>query len=93
MVFQGDGWRIVRVVIPPVKREPTEPGQPEDDGIRDLIEVTDGLDLLGGQRWTRLEKKAEGVATYDRIVHAMKRELLRLLPGVQEQETNDAENQ
>ena len=83
LMFEGEGWRIIRVVVPPANREP---GNNEDDGVRDLIEVTDGSDLLGNQRWTRLEKKAEGVATYDRIVHAMKRELMKLLPVAQEQE-------
>lgn len=86
VMFEGEGFRIVRTTVHASKREPTQPGQPDDDGIRDLIEVTDGTDLLGQQRWTRLEKKAEGVATYDRIVHALKRELLRLLPDAQEQE-------
>lgn len=86
LLFEGEGWRLVRVQIPAANREPKQPGEPEDNGLRDLIEVTDGSDLLGNQRWTRLEKKAEGVATYDRIVHAMKRELLKFLPGAQEQE-------
>lgn len=77
--YQGDGWRIVRVQLPEKQREPKQPGEPADDGYRDLIEVVDGYDLMGDLRWTRLDKKAEGVATYDRIIHAMKRELLQLL--------------
>lgn len=77
--YQGSGWRIVQVQIPPQQREPIKPGEPEDDGLRDLIEVEDGKDLLGQQRWTRLERKAEGVGTYDRVCHGLKRALLELI--------------
>ena len=78
IVYQGDGWRIVQTQLPEKQREPKQPGEPADDGIRDLIEVADGVDLMGVQRWTRMDKKAEGVGTYDRILHAMKRELLSI---------------
>lgn len=72
--YHGDGWRVVQVELPPQQRE-----NADDDGLRDLIEVADGKDLMGEQRWTRLDKKAEGVGTYDRIIHAMKRSLLELI--------------
>ena len=76
--YQTDDWRIVRVQLPEKQREPQQPGEPADEGYRDLIEVADGYDLMGHRRWTRLDKKAEGVGTYDRICHALKRELLQL---------------
>lgn len=77
--YQGDDWRIVQVQIPDQQRQPKVPGEPADDGLRDLIEILDGKDLMGQPRWTRLEKKAEGVGTYDRICHALKRSLLELI--------------
>jgi hypothetical protein len=65
------GWRIVRVILPESRRE-----DPTDDGVRDLIEVTDGADLMGQQRWTQVDGKSAGVSTLVRLVHALKRELL-----------------
>lgn len=77
LVFEHpDGWRIVRLQIPEKQREPKEAGKPEDDGIREVIEVTDGRDDLGVQRWKRLDVKSEGVAQYNRVCHGLKRELL-----------------
>jgi hypothetical protein len=84
--YQTPDFRIVRVQLTEKQREPKEPGKPEDDGLRDLIEVADSYDLLGTPRWQRLDKKAEGVGTYDRICHAMKRELLQLLDQLKEPE-------
>ena len=86
--YQASDWRIVRVQIPPQQREPTAPGEPEDDGYRDLIEVLDGKDLMGHPRWTRLDKKAEGVGTYDRICHALKRSLLELVDQLDTEKTH-----
>lgn len=82
-----EGWRIVRIQLPEKLREPKEAGKPADDGVRDLIEVTDGRDELGVQRWKRLDVKSEGVAQYNRVCHGLKRELISRL------ETDDAENQ
>lgn len=88
VVLQGDDWRIVRVEIPAKQREPVKPGDPPDDGIRDLIEVTNGKDLLGHVRWHQLDTKSEGVARYHQICHAMKRMLLEYAAAMQE--TTDA---
>lgn len=76
LLFQGDGWRIVQVELPPNNREPKKPGEPEDDGVREVIEVSDGKDALGMQRWKHLDTKTEGVAQYNRVCHGLKRELL-----------------
>lgn len=81
-----DGWRIVRVQVPEKQREPKEAGKPEDDGVRDVIEVTDGRDDMGVQRWKRLDTKTEGVAQYNRVCHGLKRELLKRM------ETTSAKN-
>ena len=72
ILLTGDDWRIVRVEIPKQRRE-----SPEDDGVRDLIEVRDGKDLMEQPRWRQLDSKSEGVATFSRICHALKRELLK----------------
>lgn len=72
-------WRIVRVQLDPKRRE-----NEADDGIRDLIELSDGLDLTGGQRWKQLDSKGEGVATLVRLCHSLKRRLIERL------ELNDA---
>lgn len=79
VVMQGDDWRIVRVELPSNKRE-----SPDDDGIRDLIEVTNGKDLLGTVRWHQLDTKSEGVARYHQICHAMKRMLLETVAAIKE---------
>lgn len=71
ILFEGDDWRIVRVELPPPRRE-----GPDDKGVRDLIEVRDGKDLMEHPRWKQLDTKVEGVSTYSRICHALKRELL-----------------
>ncbi len=73
VLYQGEGWRIVQVQLPEKQRE-----DPQDEGLRELIEVSDGADLMGVPRWQRMEKKTEGVGTYDRILHSLKRELLQL---------------
>jgi hypothetical protein len=86
---QGGAWRIVQVQIPEKQREPKIAGEAPDDGIREYIELADGYDLMGQRRWQRIEKKTEGVGTYDRLVHALKRELLRLHAQL-ETETIDA---
>lgn len=80
VLLQDGDWRIVRVEIPSTKRE-----GPDDDGIRDLIEVTDGKDLLGQVRWRQLDTKHEGVARYHQICHAMKRLLLEHVAAVKEE--------
>ncbi len=74
-------WRIVRVRLPEKQREPHS----DDDGVRELIELADGKDLLGNWRWKQLDTKSEGVASFSRICHALKREFLKRL------ERNDAE--
>jgi hypothetical protein len=74
ILFQGEGWRIVRLVLEPKRRE-----GPEDTGVRDWIEVADGVDLMGVTRWTQLEKRSAGVSDYARVVSAMKHELLKRL--------------
>ena len=74
-------YRIVRVQLDPKRRE-----NESDTGIRDLIEIADGKDLLGHWRWKQLDTKAEGVASFSRICHALKRELISRL------ELQDAEN-
>lgn len=79
ILLQGEDWRIVRIELPSNKRE-----TPEDDGLRELIEVTDGKDLLGNVRWKQLEQKSEGVARYHQICHAMKRMLLECVAAVKE---------
>lgn len=79
VVLQGDDWRIVRVELPSNKREGHD-----DDGQRDLIEVTDGKDLLGHVRWKQLEQRSEGVARYHQICHAMKRMLLETVAAMKE---------
>lgn len=77
LLFESDlGFRIVQVELPPGKREPKAAGEQEDDGVREIIEIADGRDALGMPRWKHLEKSSEGVATYNRICHALKRELL-----------------
>ena len=86
--YQGDGWRIVQIQLPEKQREPHAPGEPPDDGLRDLIELADGGDLMGTPRWQRLDKKAEGVGTYDRICHALKRELLQLLDQLRTEQSD-----
>jgi hypothetical protein len=73
-------WRIVRVLIDPKRRE-----NEADDGIRDLIELADGVDLMGHQRWRQLDQKGEGIANVVRLCHSLKRELLARM------ETDDAE--
>lgn len=83
VMLAGDDWRIVRVELDPKRRETQD-----DDGIRDLIEVTDGRDLLGQQRWKQLDTKSEGVARYHQICHAMKRMLLECVAAAKE--TTDA---
>ena len=67
-------WRIVRVQLPQKQRENLD-----DDGVRDLIELADGKDLLGNWRWKQLDTKSEGVASFSRICHALKRALLKRL--------------
>jgi hypothetical protein len=74
-----DGWRIVQIQLPEKQREPAAAGSPPDDGLREVIEVTDGRDDLGVQRWKRLDTKSEGVAQYNRVCHGLKRELLMRL--------------
>jgi hypothetical protein len=81
VLLTGEDWRIVRVELDAKRRE-----SPDDDGIRDLIEVTDGKDLLGNQRWKQLDAKHEGVARYHQICHAMKRMLLECV-AARNQET------
>jgi len=87
LLFEGDGWRIVQIELPEKQREPHEPGKPDDDGIREIIEVTDGRDGLGAVRWKHLDGRNEGVATYNRVCHGLKRELLQRL------EQTDASNE
>ena len=82
VVLDGGDWRIVRIELPANKRE-----SPDDDGVRDLIEVTDGTDLLGAVRWKRLEQKSEGVARYHQICHAMKRMLLEYVAAMKTETT------
>jgi hypothetical protein len=76
LFLSPDGWRIVQIEIPEKQREPVEAGKPVDDGVREVIEVTDGKDDMGVQRWKRLDTKTEGVAQYNRVCHGLKRELL-----------------
>lgn len=76
LLFEGEGWRIVQIELPPNGREPKKPGEPEDDGIRDVIEITDGKDAMGVVRWTRLDVKHGGLGDYNRVCHGLKRELL-----------------
>jgi hypothetical protein len=68
----GDGWRIVRVVVPEQARQ-----DPTDDGVRDLIEVSDGVDLMGARRWQKLDGKTGTTSTLVRVCHALKEELLK----------------
>jgi hypothetical protein len=74
LVFQGQGWRIVRLQLPEKQRE-----SPEDEGIREYIEFADGLDLMGEVRWRQMDGKSAGVSDLVRVVNALKRELISRL--------------
>jgi hypothetical protein len=75
IIFEAAGIRIVRFTLPPEKRGPDP--HAEDNGVREYIEVADGIDLMGQTRWTQLDRKSAGVSDYVRVVNALKAELLK----------------
>jgi hypothetical protein len=72
VIFEAPGIRIVRCVIEAKRRE-----SEDDNGVREYIELADGVDLMGVTRWTQLDRKSAGISDYARVVNALKAELLK----------------
>jgi hypothetical protein len=73
IIFETAHLRIVRFQLPENKREPGG----DDNGVREWIEVPDGIDLMGEVRWTQLDRKNAGISDYVRVVNALKAEVLK----------------
>lgn len=89
IVFETTALRIVRVVLPESRREPRTGDAPADTGVRYLIEVPDGMDLMDGQRWKLLDGPKSAVSDLVRVVTSLKTHLLHAIT----QGESDAENQ